>query len=63
MDNHKRPIDAIEQTVDPTGVMIEELKEKARKMTEAAMILKFYSKLAKETTGTEERVGGTSGLS
>ena len=54
MDNHEIPIDPDELTVDATGVMIEELKEKARKMTEAAMILKFYSNLVKEKTGTND---------
>ena len=62
MDDHKSEILGIskeirenvfsEYTVDSTGVILEELKEKAQKMTEAASLTKFYLNLAKIGVGT-----------
>ena len=41
-----------DKTLDSNGRIPEELKEKARKMTEAAMITRFHLNLAKNKTGT-----------
>ena len=50
---HKTAVDDVtDNTVGTTGVIPEELKDLAFKMTEAAMIHKFYLKLAKQKTGT-----------
>ena len=45
-------VEVDDKTADPAGVIPKELKEKARKMTEAAMIRKFYTNLARRKTGT-----------
>ena len=51
------PVDHVpnnnDPTVDPTGEILEELKEKASKMTEAAAIRAFYAKLVGSKTGTQ----------
>ena len=52
MVKHKRVVDYSENTVDPTGVITEELKDFALKMTEAAVLNNFYLKLVKVKTGT-----------
>ena len=44
--------DCSDKTVDTTGVRLEELKDKAYKMTEAAIIHKFYLNLAQKEVGT-----------
>ena len=53
MDNHKFVDKSSDITVDTTGVIPKELKDKAYKMTEAASIRRFYVNLAKKETGTK----------
>ena len=45
-------VETSDETADSAGKIPKELKDTAFKMTEAAMILKFYTNLIKEGVGT-----------
>ena len=55
MSDHKTVEDVVNVTVDTTGVIPKELREKAFNMTEAASITKFFQNLAKAETGKPEK--------